>query len=443
MKGKAHCCRDYMKKIIASASLVAVGATALHAENVASMTTRQETSKPWTVSAALRGFYDDNYATAEDNPAPGFPAKKGSFGFEVSPSFSWNVPRETTYIGVSAKYGLRYYFDRPGRKEDHSVELTGKLDHKFSNRYSLHFEDSFVYAVEPELIDNAQSTPLVRVDSSGVRNRAAINLRAGLTGVLGLEIGYQNSWYNYLDKGTFNVIAPILNRIEQAVHLDGRWQFREHTVLLMGYQYGLVNFTSSDPVPQYFVFFNSPATRSDVADAMSHYGYVGAEHSISSQLTLAGKVGVQVTDYDNPLIPGEVSPYADASATYTYLPGDSIRLGVRHSRATTDLVGSPGSPTVDQSLTVIYSELIHKLTPMLTGSLQASYQHGKLSGGFSNGQTEDFFLIGLNLNYRLDQYWSVEAGYNFDHLDSGAIERGPGGYKFTRNRVYVGVRAIF
>lgn len=50
-----------MKRIVASVSLVAVGATALQADLLPGLTT--ESGKPWTVSATLRGFYDDNINT--------------------------------------------------------------------------------------------------------------------------------------------------------------------------------------------------------------------------------------------------------------------------------------------------------------------------------------------------------------------------------------------
>lgn len=50
-----------MKKMIASAGWVALGTAALHAAYVPGLTS-METSKSWSVSASLRGFYDDNYA---------------------------------------------------------------------------------------------------------------------------------------------------------------------------------------------------------------------------------------------------------------------------------------------------------------------------------------------------------------------------------------------
>ena len=61
-------------------------------------------SKVWAVSASLRGFYDDNYATT--------PKKVGSYGFEVSPDLSVSAPLGQTEIGLRYIYGLYYYQKR-------------------------------------------------------------------------------------------------------------------------------------------------------------------------------------------------------------------------------------------------------------------------------------------------------------------------------------------
>ena len=74
-----------MKKIVASVGLVAVGASAIQsasAQDIAAI----DKSKPWSVQATLRGFYDDNTGTiADDIPIPSG-QHRDSFGFEVSPA---------------------------------------------------------------------------------------------------------------------------------------------------------------------------------------------------------------------------------------------------------------------------------------------------------------------------------------------------------------------
>ena len=70
-----------MKKIIASAGLAAVGAASLHGAYAPGLSP-QEKSKPWTISATVRGFYDDNpTASVEADKQP-------SWGLEISPSLA-------------------------------------------------------------------------------------------------------------------------------------------------------------------------------------------------------------------------------------------------------------------------------------------------------------------------------------------------------------------
>jgi len=105
-----------MKKIIVSAGLVTVSAVGLQAVDAPGLT-RLETAKWWTVSAALRGFYDDNYYTAPKDQA------QSSLGFEITPYVAANFPREQTYIGVSCQYSARYYADREDNNWDQSLQL--------------------------------------------------------------------------------------------------------------------------------------------------------------------------------------------------------------------------------------------------------------------------------------------------------------------------------
>jgi hypothetical protein len=56
-----------------------------------------------------------------------------------------------------------------------------------------------------------------------------------------------------------------------------------------------------------------------------------------------------------------------------------------------------------------------------------------------NGQSEDYYSVGLDLNYRFDRHFSADVGYEFDMLDSTSTAR----YHYTRNRVYIGVTAAY
>ena len=157
-----------MKKIIASVGMVALGSTGLHAANYGDLTP-DETSKRWSVSAAVRGFYDDNYATR-----PSGPDKRDSFGFEISPSASLNYePTATSFLGLKYIYTLSFYEDRPTHKIDQTHDVRLNLDHRFNERNHINLTDQFVYSIEPTLLDQGGTvTAPLRSDAEGLHNRA-------------------------------------------------------------------------------------------------------------------------------------------------------------------------------------------------------------------------------------------------------------------------------
>jgi hypothetical protein len=415
-----------MKKFIASAGLAAVGASGLQAAYAPNLSP-METSKPWSIAASVRGFYDDNYNTAPKNGPAGFPTKRDSYGIEFSPSAAINIPLEQTYIGASYVYTMRYYDDRPENSVDHTHELTLKLDHKFSERYKVHFDDAFVYSQEPEIIQGA-GTPaatFLRTDSEALRNTARLNLTAQLTELLSVEPGYSMTWYDYLDEGVGSRSA-LLDRVEHLIHLDALYQIQEHLLGGLGYEFGVRDYTSDE------IISFAPLLTGDDRDSQSHKFYARADYAFSSQLNASAKAGVEYTTYDT-LGGDEVSPFFDLNATYTYLQNSYAQLGVRHTRNATDI-----GDVKDQESTLVYASINHRISRELTASLLGHYQYGEFSGGSLDGAIDNAIWLGLNLEYRFTPNFAVDAGYNWDRLDSDAQLR-----SYTRNRIYVGASATY
>ncbi|MBI2946399.1 MAG: outer membrane beta-barrel protein [Verrucomicrobia bacterium] len=427
-----------MKRLLTSAGLVAFGAANLQAQHAAAPhLTSIQTTKPWSVSASLRGFYDDNYVTRPSNSPTGL-SKTDSFGFELNPSvgFNWVLPQ--TYVGLSYSYGLRYYEDRESNSADHTHQADLKISHAFSEQYKLDVNDSFVAAQEPELLAKpGGGIPVpIRVEGDNIRNTATANLNAGLTEKLGALIGYSNTYYDY-EKTGIGSLSALLDRTEHLFTINGRWQAMPSTVGILGYQYGMNHYDEDQIIG--FAGVGGPPVRGDARDSTSHYIYAGADHSFNPQLNGSLRAGAQITDYDNVTTDSKVIPYADASATWTYNPGSYVRLGVRHTRMATDVaLITAASPTLDQEATTAYGEVNHKITAKLNGNLIAQYQHGSFEGGAADSKAEDLFLIGLNVSYEINKFLAAEAGYNYDRLDSDLEDR-----SFTRNRVYIGIRATY
>lgn len=427
-----------MKKFLTSTGLVALSVSGLHA---AHELTPIEASKPWSISAALRGFYDDNYTTSPDS------LKQETFGYQVTPSVSVNLPWDQTFLGVSYEYSLKFYEDRRDNKYDQSHKFDLRLDHDFSERYNLEVNDSLVIAQEPEVLSpsgGALATPL-RTEGDNLRNLGTIDFTAQLTELLSLELGYANTFYDYEQEGEVvddfgDFISPsrsgLLDRMEHAAKVDLRRQFVPETSGIIGYQFGIVDFTSDEVIGIDSLGAPIPA---DIRNSRSHRVYVGADHRFSPQLNGSIRLGGQYTDFYNQN-DSTVSPYVDASIAYQYSRGNHIQVGINHSRNRTDVSAFDGvdSVTLDQESTAVYASLEHKITPNLVGSLLVQGQYSKFEGGLADGESEFFFISGLNLAYHFNPHLLAEAGYNFDDLNSDLDGR-----SYTRNRVYVGIRATY
>jgi hypothetical protein len=421
-----------MKKLITSAGLVALGAAGLQAQAPyyapAPGLTRVETTKPWSVSATLRGFYDDNYVTR--------PQKRDSFGIEISPAVGLNLTTPQTYVGASYVYGMRYYENRPRAQADHTHQANAKLTHAFTEQYRIDLSNSFVAAQEPEVLAPVGGVLIpIRAEGDNIRNFATGTLTANWTEYISTVLGYSNTLWDYNDQGPGSRSA-ILDRMEHLATANLRWQVMPTTVAVLGYQFGVTDFTGNE--------FLSPAGigfRSSIRDTHTHYAFVGVDQAITSQISASIRGGAQYTIYRN--VPDwmrdeVVSPYVDANATYAYGPANFAQLGVRHTRAATDIAFFNATvPTMDQEVTAVYGSVTHQITPGFVASLLAQYQHATFEGGGAHRENENYLITGLNLSYDINPFLTAEVGYNFDWLDSD-LNRG-----FTRNRVYVGIRASY
>ena len=171
------------------------------------------------------------------------------------------------------------------------------------------------------------------------------------------------------------------------------------------------------------------------------------------------RVGLQYLDYYNngtlQGIPPNVtfvressttlSPYVDLSVNYAYSQDGGLTFGFHQGHNQTDVAASAGDPnagvTVDESSSTVYMTVNQKLTPItpklsFSGSLQ--YQYSVFNGGPSNEETDNFFMLGLDLSYHFNPHLSADVGYNFDALDSDLALRG-----YTRNQGFVGVTATY
>jgi hypothetical protein len=448
-----------MKKFFVSVGLIAAGTASLQAAYAPDW--NSTSASMWSVSGTLRGFYDDNYNTASASSG----GKVGSFGFEVSPQVSLNVPLQQTELGMRYIYGLYYYQERENRGEnpiDQSHQLDLWVDHAFTERWQARVQDSFVMGQEPELIDPNTSVTR-RVDGNNVRNTGTVTLHTDWTRLFSTELGYQNTFFDYMNSGgevnyTPSVnpsppppvisvptsvdvsLAGLLNRIEQSAWLNLQWQVRPETMAQVGGRFGLANYTGDEPVATAFPYANR-IYYSDDRNSRSYIGYLGFQHIFLPNLMMSAQGGVQYTEnYNDPLSTPSLVPYAVMSAVYTYAPGSYAQIGFTESQNGTDVVtpDSQGRITQYQQSSTVYASINHKLTPKLLGTVIGRWQHSVFNQGLYNNQATDYYSLGANLSYRFTSHFSGEAGYNMDNVDSQVPGR-----SYTRNRVYLGVSATY
>lgn len=422
-----------MKKTITSAGLVVLGAATLHAQRAsyapAPGLSTKELSKPWSVGLSLRGIYDDNQFTAPSGSAQ----DDDAFGIEVTPSASLNWTLPQTYLGLSYAFGYRRFDSRPNREYDTIHQVDAKLNHVFNERYKIDVADTFVSAQEPGQIAAGVLIP-VRTEGDNIHNMFSADFTASLTEKLSLLLGYANHFYNYDDSGRPGSYSALLDRQEHDATINLRWQMRSTSVGLLGYSYGVSDYRGSDALG-----LGSPFRGTD-RDSDTHRVYVGADHSFNSQLNGSLRVGAQFTDYDK-FNENSSSPYVDGSLSYNYRPESYASLGVRHARNATDIaaLNAAGTvPTLDQETSTVYGTISHSFTGKLRGGAMAQAQFSEFEAGGFSGDSEVFFLSGVNLSYQINAYLTAEAGYNYDRLNSDLPVR-----SYSRNRVYVGIRASY
>lgn len=458
-----------MKKIVASVGLVAIGASGIQTASAQALGA-PDASKPWSVSATLRGFYDDNAATIpnriHDDSLPAG-RKRDSFGYEVSPSaaLAWSVDQTALTLGVL--YSFLHYDSKPLNStghNDNTFTFNAGLTHAFNENIQARVSDSFVIGQEPDLLraGNVFST-FQRVSGNNIRNYGMLGLDAQLTPEVGISAGYDNAFYDYKDRGVSvngvvvqPSLAGSLNRIENRAHIEGNYQVMPETKALVGYQFTdfdynadqLIGGTLVDPTTGLPAFdasgnpivFNPVFSKN--RDSREHTGYAGLLHNFSPQFKGAIRVGASYTDYYNDKsVSGTWTPYVNATLTYNYAAQSYVQGGFSYDRNATDVVGAglPNTTTLDAESAVVFVTINHAITPQLFVNLLGQFQNSTYHGGTYNNNDEQYYLVGLNLEYRFNQYFSTHIGYNYDRLESSsALNR-----TYDRNRVYIGLTATY
>jgi len=436
-----------MKKLFVSAGLVAISAAALE-----SAMADDTGPKYWTVGATLRGFYDDNYNIQQ--------TKKGSAGVEFLPTVSAHVPLRQTDMGIRYTYGLYYYQDRQDagvNAFDQTHDLDLWLEHSFNERWKGRLTDTFVVGQEPELLNPnpvAGQSTAYRVNGNNLGNHGNVELDTIWTRLLSTQVRYSDNYYDYQNHGastssgvlmTQNNPGPsfsgLLDRIEHNAALDLQWMLDPETTIVTGYEFDWYDYIGNEPIAQTLNPAH-PYYMSGDRNSRVHKIYVGVQEQFLPNLQATVEGGGEYVDaYADPLHPSaEWNPYASVSASYTYLPGSFVQLGFNYDISATDQVAPDSSGRMTQYAkdAVVYLSINHRVTQRLMATAIGRVQYTTYNQGAVSSDDTTVYSLGLNLNYQIDQHFSVDAGYNYDNTQSGIP-----GYQYARNRVYAGLTATY
>jgi len=408
-----------MKNLLRIAGAVAVGAIAITNVSAAE-------GNPFSASLSLRGFYDDNIATTPN----GIPGKQESYGFEAKPSVRYFLEQNELNLEVGYAYGIRYYENR-SNSADHSHKFDLLVDYVFSPKFRAAFNEEFVVAQEAALLDPsvAAGGALLRANGNNIRNAAEILGRLQASRLIAIEGAYKNTFIDNEDEG-IGSRSSLLDRMEHLLRLDGEYQWARETAFVVGGRFLYRDQRSEDPLAPAGPL---PSTR----DSRSYFGYVGANHSFTSQLKGLVRFGAEFIEYPNALpgVSDEVGPFAEASLSYEYAKDSTLTAGLRHQTTQTDVTAG----TTSASATTLFAVLDHEFTERINCGIRSSFRSSSFNNGVNDGSDDLFFNIGVNASYALiiDRL-SAEAAYIHDRLDSDLLGR-----SFSRNQVFIGLRATY
>jgi len=421
-----------MNKLIASVGAIALGTSVIQAVETGALNA-QQTKKAWSVSASLRGFYDDNF-----NSQPSA-TKESSTGAEIGAGVDYGVAGDMTSVNFGYDFNARYYekaLNAANDRSDFTHNLNATLTHAASERLRFTANEQFVVGQEPEFLAQGStiSNPQ-RVSGDNYRNSASVGANFQATSRLGLGVNYNNSITDYEDEGD-DSSSSRLDRMEHTVAFQPSWVLTQQTVAIGRIQYSRSDFAREDELLQ-TGFTSTGKSR----DSRSLVISGGLQHEFNNNLSGSFEIGGQRVEFpNNPATKETWTPWAEASVDYQLQSQTSIRAGVSYRRSPSDLVASVSNSdfVTDAKAASIYAELSHQLSQRFEIGASARYQSLEFNGGIFDGRKDNFLLLGLNAAYQINPNLEANAGYNFDDLSSDAPGR-----TYERNKVYLGLTARY
>jgi hypothetical protein len=364
------------------------------------------TSKPYTISVGLREEYDDNINTAPSN-------EEGSFKTIISPEIVFKYPMDNTLFSFSYLFDATYFNDREGDPWDFGHHFTGRVNHKFTERFEIDFRDRFNYSVEPGLGNGAIVN---RRLGDGYTNDLNLDATYSWTERCATVTGYNNTVTFYDDP----TISATNEYIKHGVSQDFRLSVLPTTTAVAAYAFNTFDYEASP------------------RDYDTHVLTVGADHYLLREWLLTGRVGAQYLINSNPGLDDNLGPYANLKTVWNFLPRSSVTAGYSYSTEVTDAAafGNQQAHTFDLGL-------LHGWTQRFSTSVGLQFRNST----FEQNQglvpvANDFFENTLSGQVKASYLWtnwlSTEIGYIHTTVNSDVFGR-----EYYRNQFFLGVRGTY
>ena len=364
------------------------------------------TSLPFHVSVSVRGGYDDNVLTLNNNRLD---STFINTNFQLT--YNFGSPRMT--IDLQTNGGITDYFDQPGGVNyDFNPNLNFSVTYKASPRLTLAETTYAAYQNQPDFVNNAG---LTRRSGSFFfatnKLSASYRWKPRFSTVTSYTLGLVQ--YDEAAPGSFE------NRIEHTFGNEFRFLVWPTTSVVADYRLGILNYENS------------------FRDSTSHFFLGGVDHSFSPRFSVSTRAGVEVRSFDK-LGTTRSDPYIEGTLTYALGPHFSLTWDGRYSLEEPDVPGSQARTTFRTGLTGGY-----KLTGRITANLAAYYLHDVTDPSIififiQPGFTEDSFNTTLTLHYAINHIWGVDLGWDFTDVQSDLSFR-----DYYRNRFYGGINFTF
>jgi hypothetical protein len=353
-------------------------------------------SRDWGVAFSSGAMYDDNFNGTEFHRISGF-------RYTADLTLNAKLPSQRSLLSGTYDYGLAYPANIPqlgGVTQNHLLNLSE--NYSLNPRTLLSLNDTFVNAVEPQLVQNQSGAPATIIQSGSYLYNL-VNGTLNYTVTPRWTASLSGSWDIWRYDEAIN--ATNFDRQDYSMTLSALYAVRPRTIVGVNYQYGGDAYTN-------------PGFRNGL-NAYYNTGYLSISHQFNPKLALVLNGGYTVRNAEDGST--STSPSGYGSLIYNYGPLDSISLTFVQSLSTS-AAGFSRSYSAEET-TSMDLVISHRFTARLHTTIDGSYSYNTFTAALRNQQLQ---VQNASPSYQsITGHWGL--GYDFRVWLSAGLD-----YWYTR-----------